>query len=243
MADHKNGIFDEHIVIKRSLNLNAEKLSKNDYLLVSEKKVPSTKKRRSLNGKPLILNVEVLAVLDSSIYDGHKRILETDDDSLIRDAIQTYYAYVFNGVDYKYQRSLSNDKDLRVNIKLTNILIQNSEEAKWADPNLNGIPGVESKDGREVLNAAKSIEEFSKLKKNFNLKFDHATAIVKFVNYFLPAILRFSFFLSKDLRRTDPLRDIIGISYQGQVCYDFRSSLVEDDFSFKSIYVRIFIKN
>ncbi|RMZ96842.1 ADAM family mig-17, partial [Brachionus plicatilis] len=111
LADHKNGIFDEHIVIKRSLNLNAEKLSKNDYLLVSEKKVPSIKKRRSLNGKPLILNVEVLAVLDSSIYDEHKH-----------------------------------------------------------------------------------------------------------------------------LRRTDPLRDIIGISYQGQVCYDFRSSLVEDDFSFKSIY-------
>lgn len=69
------------------------------------------------------MNVETLVVLDISIYNYYKHLVQSDDLSIILENIRVYYAHIINSVDNKFQNSLSNDPDIRINIKLTNILV------------------------------------------------------------------------------------------------------------------------
>ena len=68
-------------------------------------------------------NVETLVVIDHSIYDEHKKYLETDNEEQILNHIRLYYIHSMSGVNDKYQNSLENDPELRINIKLVHILI------------------------------------------------------------------------------------------------------------------------
>lgn len=81
------------------------------------------KHKRDLNQRPVIFNVETLAILDYSVIQNHMRFLQTSDLNIISKHIKLYYTFVFNGVNQRYQNSLSIDPDMRINILLSNILI------------------------------------------------------------------------------------------------------------------------
>lgn len=81
------------------------------------------KNSRAVNGEPVVADVETLVVVDVSIYEDHKEYLKTTDQERILDHIRLYYAHTMNGVNDKYQNSLADDPDLRINIKLVHLLI------------------------------------------------------------------------------------------------------------------------
>lgn len=62
-------------------------------------------------------------MLDISVYNYYKNLVQSSDLNLILENIRVYYAHVINSVNQKYQNSLSNDPDIRINIRLTNILV------------------------------------------------------------------------------------------------------------------------
>ena len=70
-----------------------------------------------------ILDVETLVVVDNSVYLDHKAFINSVNDIEIFQHIRTYYAHMVNGVNDKYQYSFQNDPDVRINIKLMNVLI------------------------------------------------------------------------------------------------------------------------
>lgn len=78
---------------------------------------------KAVNGQPVVFTLEALVVVDPSVYNLFKTFLNTNNDDLIFENIRAYYAHVMNGVDNKYQNSLRNDPDLRMNIRLVQIII------------------------------------------------------------------------------------------------------------------------
>ena len=78
--------------------------------------------KRFSNIKPIHLYVELLVVVDKTIYLDHQKILKTNDSDLILNNIRVYYSHFFNGVNQQYQNSFNNDPDLRISIKLKNLL-------------------------------------------------------------------------------------------------------------------------
>ena len=78
---------------------------------------------RASIGSLKVFDVESLVVVDPSVYLDHKAYLKSSNDTEIFQHIRTYYAHMLNGVNDKYQYSLQNDPDMRINIKLMNILI------------------------------------------------------------------------------------------------------------------------
>ena len=55
---------------------------------------------KSLNGQPIQLNAEVLAVADSTVYLSHQTYAGTTDQNKTFAHMRLYYAHVFNGVFY-----------------------------------------------------------------------------------------------------------------------------------------------
>ena len=77
--------------------------------------------KRGING-PVNLNVELLVVTDSTVFQTHQRFAGTSNTEIVFLHMRHYYAHLINGVNQRYQNSLSNDPDLRINIILTNFL-------------------------------------------------------------------------------------------------------------------------
>ena len=58
--------------------------------------------KRSLNGKPVQLYVEVLPVLDQSLYLAHQRYSNSTDQSVVFQHMKIYFSHVFNQVLKKF---------------------------------------------------------------------------------------------------------------------------------------------
>ena len=58
----------------------------------------STKIKRSSNGNPFDLYLEVLIVTDKTIFNDHVRFASTNDTSLVFLHMRTYFAHYINGV-------------------------------------------------------------------------------------------------------------------------------------------------
>ena len=69
------------------------------------------------------MNVEILIVVDPSVYENHKIFLNSTDDKHVFDNIRKYYAHTINGVNDKFYNSFKNDSDLTIGIQLAHVLI------------------------------------------------------------------------------------------------------------------------
>lgn len=79
--------------------------------------------KRAVNGQPIELNVELLLVTDTSVLDKFQKLAATTDDQKVFALMRHYYSHLINGVNQRYQESLANDPDMKINIVLTSLLI------------------------------------------------------------------------------------------------------------------------
>ncbi len=79
--------------------------------------------KRSNNGQPFNLYIEVLLVTDKTIYNDHRVYANTNDQNLVFLHMRSYFSHYMNGVNERYSNALSADPDIRLNIILTNFLI------------------------------------------------------------------------------------------------------------------------
>ncbi|CAF0868320.1 unnamed protein product [Brachionus calyciflorus] len=172
---------------------------------------------RVYNGGPLVLNVELLTVLDQSIYNYYKRLGNSNDHDLILENIRVYYAFVINSVNQKYQNTLSSDPDLRINIRLTNIIVCVSDsDSYWTDQKYAGHSTFTNYGDREVILILESYSLFGSFLESLKLpfEFDHAVGITK-KDYWVK-----DYFVSLN---------VLGTTLLGGVCQtDKKHSVVED---------------
>jgi hypothetical protein len=98
---------------------------KKHKLKLNQKEEESQKirqKKRSIMGEPINLFVELLVLVDSSIYANQKEYIQTNDTNLIFQNMQIYYSHFFNGVNLQFQNSMINDIDLQISIKLKDFI-------------------------------------------------------------------------------------------------------------------------
>ncbi|CAF0920507.1 unnamed protein product, partial [Brachionus calyciflorus] len=218
---HSRSNSISHVIFKKNLESS---LFHHDYIGKPIKIDKPFIRQRAVNGQPVSLIVEATAVVDISIQNSYKRYLKTNDDNIVRDAIRTYYSYVFAGVNEKYQRTLENDPDLKIAIKLTNILIlSNPSDLEWADSKVNALPGLtRNDDGKEIINGTSSLDRLAQYMNNQKFSFEFDVAVVVF---------------DKDVKDSAN-DDYAGLAYTSGVCQNTKYSINEDDLSFGSIYVR-----
>ncbi|RNA32392.1 A disintegrin and metallo ase with thrombospondin motifs 5-like [Brachionus plicatilis] len=178
----------------------------------SRKITTSQKRKRAVNGNPLNMEVETLLVVDPTVYEDHKAFLQTTDDTAIFDHIRTYYAHTFNGVDDKYQRSLENDPDLRLRIRLIHVLIiTNPLESTWTDVNIVGETGNEFYNGKEVILSRLTLNELQRFvdRQGLTFEFDHVIGV-------------FNKDLWSDDRTAFPSArsPVIGVAWLNSICSD-----------------------
>ena len=91
-STRKKNIYD--------LNQNVHAVFKQKYKGTSIKKVHQVRQHRqeSRVNSPLSLDIETLVVADLSIFNDHKRFIDSDDESVIFGSMQVYLAHLFNGV-------------------------------------------------------------------------------------------------------------------------------------------------
>lgn len=116
-----------HLLYKRALKPEINNLNFGQDFIPNPNYKPkeniNKKRQRAFNGQPIVADVETLVVIDPTVYQDHKKLLNSSDDSKIFEHIRVYYAHTMNGVNEKYQNSLKTDPDLRINIKLVHVLI------------------------------------------------------------------------------------------------------------------------
>lgn len=56
------------------------------------------RQKRALNGKPVILNVELLVVTDSSVFNDHVRFAGTTNTNQVFSHMRIYFAHLIHGV-------------------------------------------------------------------------------------------------------------------------------------------------
>ncbi|CAF0955496.1 unnamed protein product [Brachionus calyciflorus] len=234
-SEHYDLVHDsqsKHLLFKRKIDDNIE--FNTDYIVPDEyknlQKNDFNNRPRAVNNQPVVFTVEILAVVDPSVYNLFKTFLNTTNDDLIFENIRVYYAHVMNGVDSKYQNSLKNDPDLRINIKLVHIIIiTNQADAKWTDIKIVGDSTYPTYNGVEVILKEKVLTEFKKFINSLNSSYvyDHAVVVFK-----------------KDIW-TDNTTDtpearstVAGVAYLGGVCYkDIQFSINEENGGLQNIYV------
>ncbi|CAF0703873.1 unnamed protein product [Brachionus calyciflorus] len=70
---------------------------KKNFRQLSKENIIKPNVARAVNGIPLNIDVEILAVADPTIYNDHKMLVNTEDEMTIFEQIGIYYAHVFNG--------------------------------------------------------------------------------------------------------------------------------------------------
>lgn len=75
-----------------------------------------------MNGNPFELSLELLIVTDSSVFNAHRNFIGISNTDVVFLHMRHYFAHLIHGVNQRYQNSLSQDPDLRINIVLTNFL-------------------------------------------------------------------------------------------------------------------------
>jgi hypothetical protein len=68
------------------------------------------------------LFIELLVVADKTILDNHKRFTQSEDLESNFVHMKVYYTHFVNAINQRFQNSLVNDVDLKVQIKLVNFV-------------------------------------------------------------------------------------------------------------------------
>ena len=72
------------------------------YLQTKMKIVINSRAKRSSNGNPTWLFVELLLVTDRTIFLDHQSFLQTNDTDLVFLNMKIYYSHFFNGVSSSF---------------------------------------------------------------------------------------------------------------------------------------------
>lgn len=165
---HKN----HHIVQKRSLSVYFDDLNVNKNVKINRRG------KRAVNGQPIVLNIELLVVTDSDVYKNFQTLAGTTDQQTVFQLMRHYYAHLINGVNQRYQVSLANDPDLRINVILTNFLfLTQASEEQWL--RLSADPTYPTYNGKPTAVADKTAQNFANYIDNLKLSFnfDHAAGL------------------------------------------------------------------
>lgn len=104
------------------------------------------------------------------------------NDDLLIEYLQVQYAHIINGVDLRFDNTLNSDSQMRLRVRLANIIIYNSVfETPWADIRLCGVVNMTMIGNREVVDCDCSLIVFSQVMRSRQLSFDydHAIAFMK----------------------------------------------------------------
>ncbi|CAF0730331.1 unnamed protein product [Brachionus calyciflorus] len=186
------------------------------------------RQKRSVNGQPILLNVELLLVTDSSVYTNFQRLIASTNSQIVFSAMRHYYAHLINGVNQRYQVSLENDPDLRINIIMTNFLF-------LTDPNDQQCLSVQSSGdlnfpiykGKETLVIDKTFKNFADYmnSKTFPFEYDHAAGLFN------------KEIVSNDFSTPIEFRSGTAGYCPGIVCTDQRYSINEDFGGFSNLLI------
>lgn len=109
----------KHMIRKRDMNVPVYF----DEIMSDKNFTFKQRNKRSINGQPIELNVELLLVTDTTVLQNFQTLAGTTDDQRVTVLMRHYYSHLINGVNQRYKESLKNDPNLRINIVLSNILI------------------------------------------------------------------------------------------------------------------------
>ncbi|CAF0730548.1 unnamed protein product [Brachionus calyciflorus] len=202
-----------------------------DYIVLPDTPINAKKnykfmKKRALNGQPITLNVELLVVTDSTVFNTHQKFAGTSNTEIVFLHMRHYYAHLMHGVNQRYQNSLRNDPDLRINIVLTNFLfLTDPSEQLWLNPQFVGNAANPTFNGREVVITFRTLNAFADYmnKKVFPFSYDHAVAL-----------------FNKDLWSSDQSASrsmTVGFASIGTICNSYKFSLCEDIGGFTNLLV------
>jgi hypothetical protein len=97
--------------------------------------IDCSRSKRSVNGNPIPLFVEILVVADSSIYEDHKTFAGSTDPHTVLIQMRVYFAHLISGVNERFKNSLANDPDLKIMVVAKNFLfLRNQSDSQWSNP-------------------------------------------------------------------------------------------------------------
>ena len=68
------------------------------------------------------LCVEILAVIDHSVFESHQKFLDTNDSQLVYSHMKLYFESFFDRVNELYEKNFEKDPDLRLCVRLKHLL-------------------------------------------------------------------------------------------------------------------------
>ncbi|CAF0856252.1 unnamed protein product [Brachionus calyciflorus] len=228
-----------HHAIKKRSTLKEERghgyinpLDNKDYIIINEteyfQQKNTAKKIVRIGGSgPIVFECETLIVTDPSIFEEHKRISNSVDQNYVFGQMRIYFSHLMHAVNQKYQNSFANDNDMKMNVKLTNILIITKQaEAPWGDKSIVGDPSNPTYQGQDVLVGTPTITRFRSFmnSKMFPFEYDHAMGLIK-----------------KDLwldgtGLPSARAGLLGLAYVKGICSSYRYSVSEEQGGFSSIF-------
>ena len=126
------------------------------------------------------LHVETLVVTDYTVFNNHKTFARSNDSSKVMTHMRVYFAHLFNGIAQRYLNSAVSD--LRLSVKLTSNFFLNTEaESSWTSSALHSVPGVQTYEGKEVVNAKLVLDSLKEYLESmtFPFSYDHAIRFSK----------------------------------------------------------------
>ncbi|CAF0730538.1 unnamed protein product [Brachionus calyciflorus] len=190
------------------------------------KKRTIRKQKRAVNGQPITLNIELLVVTDLNVYTNFQRLVGSTNSQIVFSVMRHYYAHLINGVNQRYQISLANDPDLRINIILTNFLfLTDPNDQQWLSVQASGDLNFPTYNGRETLVIDKAFQNFANYmnSKTFPFQYDHAAGLFN------------KEIISNDLFAPINARAVTAGFCPGLICSNTRYSLNEDFGGFSNL--------
>ena len=234
-----DSLNNNHAIVKRKVANNQDAREVVDFIASEPKNFQdkifkemdaayNKDSKRSLNGQPIALTVEMLVVTDITVYNIFKASLNSVNNDVIFASMRVYYAHLLKLVDKMYKDSLATDADLRVSVVLTNFLfLTAAADCAWLDVTKVGLSGFTSFEGRDVVVASPTLNAFIAYMnaKTFSFKYDHAVAL-------------FNKDIFSDTGSTvDDRKGVVGFAPVTGICTDRRYSIVEDKAAFDNVGV------
>ncbi|KAL7668806.1 hypothetical protein ACOME3_009491 [Neoechinorhynchus agilis] len=150
--------------------------------------------REKRSNRKVSINVDILAVVDSSILNYFMK-LDSDvygnlSQRRVLASIKKWYSHLIVSASKMYDNSLKNDPDLSVHLKLIKVIVMKHEsDAPWSDTAVLGVDlhedelplGADKSDVSSAIDATRVLEEFRKsmLKLKINVPYDHAIGFTR----------------------------------------------------------------
>ncbi|CAF0750863.1 unnamed protein product [Brachionus calyciflorus] len=227
LSEERTGPKANDQIVKKRRTSRSLEISYPEYFIAGNDYKLPYKLDQPMFPRPFTLDLEILIVTDLTILNDFQTLLNTTDKTKIFSYMRIYYSHLINSVNQLFKRSLNNDPDLRINLRVVDFfLFEYVDELYWTSYFVAGDE-IRYFNGREVLNSRYSLNAFKVFMNNLKIPFEYDLAIG---------------FLNKDLWYD--LKDIDqsmrssqrGASYLGSICSNYRVALIEDDGGFSNMY-------